>query len=149
MKIICVGKLKETYLKEAFFEYQKRLGRYTKLECIEVADSAYDDISKNKEIEGEKIVSHIKDKDFVITLEIDGTSMDSASFSKYLEEKEMLGSIVFVIGGSDGLSSKVKERSNVAISFSKMTFPHQLFRVLLVEQIYRSYKIRNHETYHK
>ena len=149
MKLICVGKLKEKYLQEAVAEYQKRISRYTKLEIIEIADASFNEIEKNKEYEGEKILSHIKEKDYVITLEILGTELNSVSFSQNLEKKEALGSLVFVIGGSDGLSEKVKSRSNQALSFSKLTFPHQLFRVLLLEQIYRSYKIRNHETYHK
>ncbi len=149
MKLICVGKLKEKYLQEAVAEYQKRISRYTKLEIIEIADASFNEVEKNKEYEGEKILSHIKEKDYVITLEILGTELNSVSFSQNLEKKEALGSLVFVIGGSDGLSEKVKSRSNQALSFSKLTFPHQLFRVLLLEQIYRSYKIRNHETYHK
>lgn len=149
MKLICVGKLKEKYLQEAVAEYQKRISRYTKLEIIEIADASFNEVEKNKDYEGEKILSHIKEKDYVITLEILGTELNSVSFSQNLEKKEALGSLVFVIGGSDGLSEKVKSRSNQALSFSKLTFPHQLFRVLLLEQIYRSYKIRNHETYHK
>lgn len=149
MKLICVGKLKETYLKEALEEYKKRLSRYTKLEIIELPDASFQEIEKNKEVEGEKILSHIKEKEFVITLEIDGIHFDSVSFSENLEKQELKGPITFVIGGSDGLSDAVKARSNQAISFSKLTFPHQLFRIILLEQIYRSYKIRNHELYHK
>ena len=149
MKIICVGKLKENYWKDAVLEYQKRLLKYTKIEWIELPDSSFNEEEKNKETEGERILQQIKEKDYVVTCEIDGKEMDSLSFAEHLEKVENRGPLVFVIGGSNGLSCKVKERRNEAISFSKLTFPHQLFRVLLLEQIYRSYKIRNHETYHK
>ncbi len=149
MKLICVGKLKEKYLQEAVVEYQKRICRYTKLELIEIEDVSLKDTKKVLEIEGQKILNHIKEKDYVITLEIEGEMMDSIAFSKNHEAKEMQGPITFVIGGSEGLSPMVKKRSNQALSFSKMTFPHPLFRVLLLEQIYRSYKIRKNETYHK
>ena len=132
MKLICVGKLKETYLKEALEEYKKRLSRYTKLEIIELPDASFQEIEKNKEVEGEKILSHIKEKEFVITLEIDGIHFDSVSFSENLEKQELKGPITFVIGGSDGLSDAVKARSNQAISFSKLTFPHQLFRIIQI-----------------
>ena len=144
MKIICVGKIKEQYLKDAIQEYLKRLSKYTKVEVVELPDASFQDASKNREVEGEKILSQIKDKDYVITLEINGKE-----FASHLEQVESLGPLLFVIGGSNGLSEAVKQRSNEAISFSKMTFPHQLFRVLLLEQIYRSYKIRHHEAYHK
>lgn len=149
MKIICVGKLKENYLKEAIEEYQKRISRYTKLEIIELPDASFKEEEKNIILEGEKILSQIKEKDYVVTLEIEGKEMSSSTFASHLEQIELLGPLVFVIGGSNGLSDAVKRRSNEAISFSKLTFPHQLFRVFLLEQLYRSYKIRNHETYHK
>ncbi len=149
MKIICVGKIKEQYLKDAIQEYLKRLSKYTKVEVVELPDASFQDASKNREVEGEKILSQIKDKDYVITLEINGKEFDSLQFASHLEQVESLGPLLFVIGGSNGLSEAVKQRSNEAISFSKMTFPHQLFRVLLLEQIYRSYKIRHHEAYHK
>ena len=142
MKIICVGKIKEQYLKDAIQEYLKRLSKYTKVEVVELLDASFQDASKNREVEGEKILSQIKDKDYVITLEINGKEFDSLQFASKNQT-------LFVIGGSNGLSEAVKQRSNEAISFSKMTFPHQLFRILLLEQIYRSYKIRHHEAYHK
>lgn len=149
MKIICVGKLKEPYLRDALEEYKKRLGKYCKLEIIEIMDSSYREKEKTLKEEGERILKHIQEKEFVITLEVEGMMLDSLSFAENLRQKEQYGPITFVIGGSEGLSNAVKERSNQHLSFSKMTFPHQLFRILLLEQIYRSYKIRNHESYHK
>ena len=150
IKIICVGKIKEKYLMDAINEYKKRLQRYTKLEIIEVSDESYDDIEKVKVKEAEKINKYIDDKDYVITLEIEGKEISSLELSKKIEDTLIENSnISFIIGGSYGLSDKIKERSNYHLSFSKMTFPHQLFRVLLLEQIYRSFKIINNESYHK
>lgn len=143
MKIICVGKLKENYLKDATNEYLKRLSKYTKIELIELKDSNIHD-------EADLILKNINDKDFVITLEIEGNTLTSKELSQKLESWLINNSnITFVIGGSDGLDEKVKKRSNYKLSFSNLTFPHQLFRVMLLEQIYRSYKIINNETYHK
>ena len=150
IKIISVGKIKEKYLKEAIKEYKKRLSKYTKLEIIECAD--YDNPSKEVVLEQEyiQINKYIKEKDFVITMEIEGTQLSSTEFSYKLNQLFNYNSnIVFVIGGSLGLSEQIKKRSNYKISFSKMTFPHQLFRVILLEQIYRAFKINNNETYHK
>ncbi len=150
MKIICVGKIKEKYWQEAIFEYQKRLSKYTNLEIIEVADKTLADKKKNLQEEAECLKKHIKEKDWVITLEIDGDSFSSEEFAKKINDWQMKSSpIVFIIGGSDGLDESIKKRANCRLSFSKMTFPHQLFRVLLLEQIYRSYKIIHHESYHK
>lgn len=150
IKIICVGKIKENYLKEAITEYQKRLGKYTKLQMIEIPDSTGDDISKILTTEKEKIEKYIHEKDYVITLEIDGKIIDSIALSEKLDQiMQHYGNITFIIGGSYGLDDSIKSRSNFALSFSKLTFPHPLFRVLLLEQIYRSYRILNHETYHK
>lgn len=149
MKIICIGKIKETFFKEAILEYQKRISKYSKLEIIELADYA---LTKelNIEKEGESILKNIKEKDFVITLEIEGKELNSLEFSKFLNDTQIQNSnIVFVIGGSDGLSNEVKKRSNYSLSFSKLTFPHQLFRIVLLEQIYRAFKIQNNESYHK
>lgn len=149
IKILCVGKIKEKFFASAIEEYQKRLSKYTKLEIIELPDFSLSD-ELNREKEGEMILEHIKDKEYVITLEIEGNHLSSIEFSKTLEKIKLENSnITFVIGGSNGLSDKVKERSNYALSFSKMTFPHQLFRILLLEQIYRAFKIENHESYHK
>lgn len=150
IRIICVGKLKENYLKSAVEEYQKRIQKYTKLEIIEILDEATTDSVVALRREKEKIERHLNPKDFLITLEIEGGEFDSVSFSKKLEEIQVhYANITFLIGGSYGLDESLKARSNLALSFSKMTFPHQLFRVLLLEQIFRAYKIQNHETYHK
>ena len=148
IKLICVGSIKEKYLKDAIDDYLTRIKKYTKIELIEVKDSKIEE--KALLDEEKEILKHIKDKDYVITLEIDGNMKDSISFSNYLEKLEVeFNNIVFIIGGSLGLSDKIKEISNYKLSFSKMTFPHQLFRLILLEQIYRAYKIKNNETYHK
>ena len=150
IKIICVGKIKEKFFVEALNEYKKRLTKYTKLEMIEVPDYGSENSHLNMEHEKEKILKHIKQKDYIITLEIDGKEYSSNAFSIHLEKVEMQNSnIVFIIGGSDGISEEIKKLRNEAISFSKLTFPHQLFRIFLLQQIYRAYKIRNHESYHK
>ena len=147
IKIICVGKIKEKYLSDAIEEYIKRISKYSKLEIIEVKDSTTDDINKNIDQEKEQILRYI---DYVITLDIEGEEISSVSFSKYIDNALIKHSkISFIIGGSYGLSNELKKRSNKNISFSKMTFPHQLFRIILLEQIYRSFKIINNETYHK
>ena len=149
MKIICVGKIKEKYLKDAISEYLKRISKYTKLEIIEVNDVDLDKETTLKQ-EKEKIIKHISKKDYIITLEIDGKEYTSLDFSKKLENIEThFSNITFIIGGSYGLDKELKDLANEKISFSKMTFPHQLFRVFLLEQIYRAYKIKNNETYHK
>ena len=143
IKIICVGKIKENYLKEAINDYIKRISKYHHIEIIELLDS-------NIETEGKLILKHIKNKDYVITLEIEGNNIDSVEFANLIDKHFITNScITFVIGGSDGLSREVKEISDYKLSFSKMTFPHQLFRLILLEQIYRSFKILNNETYHK
>ena len=148
IKLICVGSIKEKYLKDAIDDYLTRIKKYTKIELIEVKDSKIEE--KALLDEEKEILKHIKDKDYVITLEIDGNMKDSISFSNYLEKLEVeYNNIVFIIGGSLGLSDKIKELSNYKLSFSKMTFPHQLFRLIILEQIYRAYKIKNNETYHK
>jgi len=157
VKILTVGKIKEKYYRDAISEYSKRLSKYCNLEVIEVSDEKTTENASEVEIniikdkEGERLLKHIKDKDFVIALAILGTSYDSVSFSKYIERLGINGnsSIVFVIGGSLGLSDAVLKRSNAQISFSKMTFPHQLMRVILLEQIYRAMRIMNNEPYHK
>ncbi len=150
IKIITVGQLKEKYLKDAVEEYKKRLSKYTNLEIIEIKDEGLVEESKAIELEGEKINKYLDNKDYIITLEIEGKQMSSVEFSEKLERIQMENSnIVFIIGGSYGLSKSIKDKSNLKLSFSKMTFPHQLFRVILLEQIYRSYKIINNEKYHK
>ena len=150
IKIISNGKIKEKYLKDAIAEYQKRINKYSKIEFIELND--YDFDNKKLVLEKEKIniLKNIKEKDFVITLEIDGKSITSEEFAKKIDETLITTStIVFIIGGSYGLHEEVKIRSNYNLSFSKLTFPHQLFKVLLLEQIYRAFKILKNESYHK
>ena len=143
IKIICVGKIKEKYLRDAISDYEKRISKYHKINIIEVEDS----IMKEESI---RILKNIKKDDFVITLEINGNVISSVEFANKIDKLFITNSnITFVIGGSDGIDDSVKERSNYSLSFSTLTFPHQLFRVILLEQIYRSFKILNNETYHK
>lgn len=143
IKIICVGKIKEKYLQDAISDYMKRLSKYHKVEIIELEDS---NISEEKQ----RILKHIDSKDYVITLDIEGREFSSVELADKIDKTFITNSnICFVIGGSCGLDSDVKERANFSLSFSKLTFPHQLFRVILLEQIYRSFKILNNETYHK
>ncbi len=150
IKLICVGKIKEKYLNEAIDEYKKRLSKYTKLDIVELPDSSYNEIDKVKKEEGKLILKHIKETDNVIILDINGHELSSVELTTKLCSLEAMNSnITFIIGGSYGLSEEVKKRANYNISFSKLTFPHQLFRVILLEQIYRTYKIRNNENYHK
>ena len=150
IKIICVGKIKEKFFIDAINEYQKRLSKYTKLEIIECKDYDIGSIDNIKKLESEEILKKINDKDFVITLEIDGKSLDSIEFEDLIDKTLTTNSnLTFIIGGSYGLDDDVKSRSNYKLSFSKLTFPHQLFRIILLEQIYRAYKIINNESYHK
>lgn len=150
IKIICVGKIKEKFFKEALEEYQKRLSKYTKLQIIEVEDVNLPNESLIKQKEAELIEKNINEKDYVITMEIEGNELSSIELSKKLEQLEQTNpNITFIIGGSYGLDDKIKIRSNYKLSFSKLTFPHQLFRIILLEQIYRAYKIKNNESYHK
>ena len=148
MKIICVGKVKEKFFVDAINEYSKRISKYTKLEIIEISDESNESIAMKKE--GEKILSKIKDNDYVVTLEIEGNSLTSLEFAKKIDNNfNSNKNLTFVIGGSYGLDESVKSRSDYKLSFSKFTFPHQLFRVILLEQIYRAYKINHNENYHK
>lgn len=150
IKIITVGQIKEKYLRDAIEEYSKRLSKYTKLDIIEVKDEGLVEEEKAKELEAEKIKKHISPKDYVITLEIDGEELSSIELSKKIETTLIENSnITFIIGGSYGIGEEIRNLSNYKLSFSKMTFPHQLFRVILLEQIYRSFKIINNESYHK
>ena len=143
IKIICVGKIKEKYLRDAIIDYMKRLSKYHKVEIVELEDST---ISEEKN----RILKCINNKDYVITLDIEGTMLSSIELADKLNKMFINNSnICFVIGGSYGLDKAVKDRANYSLSFSKLTFPHQLFRVILLEQIYRSFKILNNETYHK
>lgn len=147
IKVICVGKIKEKYFIEGVKEYQKRISKYTKLEIIELPDYNYD-VSKTKLEEGKNILSKIKEKDFVVTLEVEGKKVSSLELSAFID-KNISRNITFVIGGSNGLSEDVLNRSDYSLSFSDLTFPHQLFRIILLEQIYRAFKIINNESYHK
>ena len=155
--LITVGKIKEKYWNMAIDEYAKRLSRYCKLELIEVADEKTPDgVSEALEMqikgkEAERILAKIPQDAYVIPLAIQGTMLDSVQLSKKIEQLGVRGHghLVFVIGGSLGLSDKVMERGNESISFSKMTFPHQMMKVILLEQIYRGYRIMNNEPYHK
>lgn len=155
--VISVGKLKEKYLKDAIAEYAKRLGKYCKLELLEVADEKIPDNAGSaaesavRAKEGERILKFVRDDAYVITLEIDGAHLSSESLSERIENLGIQGKshIIFIIGGSIGLGEEVRGRSDFALSFSKMTFPHQLMRVILLEQIYRSFRIINGEPYHK
>lgn len=143
IKIICVGKIKEAFYRDAVSEYMKRLSKYHKVEIIEVVDS---NIREEKEL----ILKKIDKKDYIITMEIEGRENTSIEFSNLIDKTLINNSnITFVIGGSDGLDDEIKKLSNYKLSFSKMTFPHQLFRVILLEQIYRAFKIINNESYHK
>ena len=155
--IITVGKIKEKYLRDAITEYTKRLSRYCKLEIIEVADEKTPDQAGEtveeqiRDKEGDRILKYIRDDMYVITLEIDGKMLSSEELADKINMLGIQGQsiVAFVIGGSIGLGREVLKRSDYALSFSKMTFPHQLMRVILLEQVYRSYRIINGEPYHK
>lgn len=151
IKIICVGKIKEDFIEKGINEYLKRLSAFTKVTIIELKEGNNIDISKTIESEGRSILDKINKDDFVITLEIAGKMLDSIELSKKINDLYTYGNtnIDFVIGGSWGLSDEVKRRSNFALSFSKFTFPHQLMRLILIEQIYRSFTIINNKEYHK
>ena len=147
--LITVGKIKEKYIKEGIEDYLKRLSKYTKIELIELEDEAFDK-PKTLKKEAEKIMKKINPKSYIITLEIDGKQISSHELSELIEKTTITHShITFIIGGSYGLDDEIKRISNYKLSFSKMTFPHQLFRLLFLEQLYRSYKIMNNEEYHK
>ena len=155
--LITVGKIKEKYFTDAIAEYAKRLSRYCKLEIIEVADEKTPDGASEalenqiKEKEGERILSKIPDSAYVIALAIEGKQLSSEELADKMEKWNVGGisHLVFIIGGSLGMTPKVLNRADYKLSFSKMTFPHQLMRVVLLEQIYRSFRIRNNEPYHK
>ena len=155
--LITVGKIKEKYLRDAIAEYSKRLSKYCKLEIVEVADEKTPDHASEtventiREKEGERILRYVKDDAYVITLEIGGRMLGSEELAEKIEGLGIQGKshIMFIIGGSLGLGPEVMKRSDYALSFSKMTFPHQLMRVILLEQIYRSYRIISGEPYHK
>ena len=157
ISVVCVGKVKEKFYRDAIDEFSKRLSRYCKLEIIEVADEKTPDQASETEVklikdkEGDRILNSIKDDAYVICLCIDGKSLSSEELAEKMEQITIQGSshICFVIGGSLGLADSVVKRADFKLSFSKMTFPHQLMRVILLEQVYRAYRIINHEPYHK
>ena len=143
INIICVGKIKESYLTNLIEDYYKRINKYHKLNIIELKDS-------NIKEEGDLILKNIKSGDFIVTMEIGGINLDSVSLSNKIDKWLMeRANITFIIGGSNGIDERVRELSNYKLSFGNNTFPHGLFRGILLEQIYRSFKILNNETYHK
>lgn len=155
--ILTVGKIKEKYFRDAIAEYQKRLSKYCKLEIVEVADEKTPDHASEvmeesiRQKEGERLLHYIKDGAYVVTLEIKGKELDSVALANKIDQLGIQGTshLIFIIGGSLGLGKNVLTKSNFALSFSPMTFPHQLMRVILLEQIYRSYRIISGEPYHK
>lgn len=150
IKIICIGKIKERYLVEAIDDYKKRLSKYTKIEIVELNNYNSDNINEVLEQEKNLIMKYIKEKDYIITMEIEGNMLTSVEFANKIDNIFNYNSnITFIIGGSYGIHPSIKKLSKYKLSFSKMTFPHQLFRLILLEQIYRTFKINNNETYHK
>ena len=157
INIVCVGKIKEKYLKLGIDEFKKRLSKYCKLEIIELEDEKAPENLSDKEMlmikekEGKKILSKITDNSYVIALAIDGKNLSSEELAETINKLGVRGisNITFVIGGSLGLSDEVLSRADYKLSFSKMTFPHQLMRLILLEQVYRAYRINNGEPYHK
>lgn len=155
--ILCVGKIKEKFYRDAIAEYKKRLSRYCKLEIIEVSDEKTPDGASEvvelqiKEKEAERMEKYLRDGAFICALAIDGKQLDSVELSQKIERLGTSGTshIIFLIGGSLGMSEKLLNKADMKLSFSKMTFPHQLMRVILLEQIYRAYRIMNGEPYHK
>ncbi|MES3640673.1 23S rRNA (pseudouridine(1915)-N(3))-methyltransferase RlmH [Staphylococcus saprophyticus] len=155
--ILTVGKLKEKYWKQAIAEYEKRLGAYSKVEIIEVPDEKAPENMSDKEVEqvkkkeGQRLLAKVKQQSTVITLEIKGNMLTSEDLAKEIESRMTRGQsdFTFIIGGSNGLHKGVLDRSDYALSFSKMTFPHQMMRVILIEQVYRAFKIMRGEAYHK
>ena len=156
VKIITIGNIKENFIKDGINEFKKRIKPYANLEEIElketlITDESSSNIEKALDDEADKILSKISDRDYVIVLDINGKQYDSADFSKKLEELKINGynDFAYVIGSSYGLSKKIKNRADLKLSFSKLTFPHQLMRLILFEQIYRWIKISKNEPYHK
>ncbi len=147
--LITIGKIKEKYITEGIEDYLKRLSKYTKIELIELEDESFDK-TKTLKKEAEKILKRLNKKSYIITLEIEGKELSSIELSNLIDNSiNNYTDITFIIGGSYGLDDSIKELSNYKLSFSKMTFPHQLFRLLFLEQLYRSFKILNNEQYHK
>ena len=157
IKIVTVGKLKEKYLRDGIAEYSKRISRFATIEMLELADEKTPDRASDSEnakildVEGNRILSKIGDREFVVVLAIEGKNLSSEEFSKQLEQASINGSstLTFVIGGSLGLSKEVKKRANLSVSFGRLTLPHQLMRLVLIEQIYRAFTIQQGSPYHK
>lgn len=157
IKIIALGKIKEQYFKDAIFEYSKRISRFDKIEIIEVSDlpipenPSQKEIDKILDLEADQLLPKINQQDYLFVLAIKGKLVSSDQLASSIDQAKIDGhsNIVFVIGSSYGLSERVNQRANQLISFGKVTFPHQLMRVILIEQIYRSFMINNHSTYHK
>lgn len=151
IKLVCVGKIKESFIKDGITEYIKRLSAYENFSLVEVKEVTSKTPLENMKVEGDNILNKIADDEFVITLEIEGKTLDSVELANFIESKKTYGAskITFVIGGSNGLSNEVKKRSNYALSFSRFTFPHQLMRLIFLEQLYRAETIINHQEYHK
>ncbi|MCY7079273.1 23S rRNA (pseudouridine(1915)-N(3))-methyltransferase RlmH [Streptococcus oralis subsp. tigurinus] len=157
IKVVTVGKLKEKYLKDGIAEYIKRISRFAKLEMIELADEKTPDKAselenqKILETEGARILSKVGERDFVVVLAIEGKTLSSEEFSKQLEQASIKGysTLTFIIGGSLGLAPVVKNRANLSVSFGRLTLPHQLMRLVLIEQIYRAFTIQQGSPYHK
>ena len=157
IKIVTVGKLKEKYLKDGIAEYSKRISRFATVEMVELADEKTPDRASDSEnekildLEGNRILSKIGDREFVVVLAIEGKTLSSEEFSKQLEQASINGfsTLTFVIGGSLGLSKEVKKRANLSVSFGRLTLPHQLMRLVLIEQIYRAFTIQQGSPYHK
>ncbi len=149
IKIICIGKVKELFYRDAINEYLKRLSKYTKIDIVELNDLNYDKEKTIKE-ESSLIINKLNSNDYNILLDINGEELDSLELSQKIDNLQVNNhNIVFIIGGSYGVSDELRKFVNYRLSFSKMTFPHQLFRVVLLEQLYRSFKIINNEEYHK
>lgn len=151
IKLITIGKVKEKYNREAILEYKKRISKFTNLEIKILKEYTFDDIKKNLEKEEELILSNINRKDYIIVMAIDGIKFTSLALANKMSKINVDGysDITFVIGSSHGLTDKIKKEANLLLSFSDLTFPHQMFQVMLLEQIYRSFKINNNESYHK
>lgn len=155
--VLTVGKIKEKYFNDGITEYSKRLSRYCKLEIVEVADEKTPDHASEteelqiKEKEGDRLLKYIKEDAYVIALAIEGKQLDSVELSQKIEKLGVNGTshIIFIIGGSLGLDDRILKRADFKLSFSKMTFPHQMMRMVLLEQIYRAYRIMKNEPYHK
>ncbi len=150
IKIICVGKIKEEYLNKGINEYKKRISKYHNIEIYELQDEGLLDKQTTLKKEKEKILKIINPKDYLIILDIDGKELNSIQLAKKIDEIFITNSnIAFIIGGSYGIDDSIKDLADLKLSFSKLTFPHQLFRIILLEQIYRAFKINNNEEYHK